>query len=171
MKTKGLFMAMAFIAFIGMVTATAQNTNDNASKKRITREELVEKRIQRMQCQLKMDDATTAKFTPLYKEYLRELGNCHKTAGVSFDRKKVCTDSERINRMEKRFECRQKMLDTQKEYFGKFKKILNAQQLETLFSNHGKADAFKKYRKFNHRQGNQAACNRNGFHHNNQCKR
>lgn len=90
--------------------------------------------------QLMLDDATTAKFTPLYQEYLEAMkanretmkavngGGCQKKGG-----KAQLSDEELDKMITTRFECQQKCLDTQKKYYDKFKKILTVRQAEQLF--------------------------------------
>lgn len=91
----------------------------------------------RMGKQLMLDDSKLAQFTTLYKEYLTALKNCrpapedHSAEKV---KKSERTDAQIQQDIEKGFEMRQKVLDTQKKYYNSFKKILNARQLEKVFS-------------------------------------
>lgn len=133
---KKMLFTLAFAA-ISCTTLFAQNMPEPQKKQRkpIT----IEKQVNRMANQLMLDDATAAKFAPLYKEYLESLQgccaqNCCKKAAACPKSNATLTDKEIEARIEKRFEMQQQRLDIQKKYFDKFKKILNAKQLEKVFA-------------------------------------
>lgn len=84
--------------------------------------------------QLMLDDAKLAQFTSLYKEYLTALKDCRPAPEENQVKPYERTDAQIQQDMEKRFEIRQKVLDTQKKYYASFKKILNARQLEKVFN-------------------------------------
>lgn len=173
MKAKKILLAMAVVAFLGNVQVFAQNTTDATSKVKFDMNELMDKRCNRMVSELSLDDATAAKFTPLYREYMNELRANHTNA-VRCNKKGQCSDAERLECMENGFNMRQKMLDTQKKYYDKFKKILNARQLETMFCRQGhhggrhfsgdykkfaQSDKYKMYR--NHARHHSGECSQN----------
>lgn len=135
MKTKRFILAFAVVALMGNTQLFAQETRTINRERKIDMNELLEKRIQRMENQLALDEATAAKFAPLYKEYMNALRQCHPAVERG-ERCAECTDAERTARIERRMDCRQKMLDTQKKYYKEFKKILNARQLEMVFGRH-----------------------------------
>lgn len=133
---KKMLFTLAFAA-ISCTTLFAQNMPEPQKKQRkpIT----IEKQVNRMANQLMLDDATAAKFAPLYKEYLESLQgccaqNCCKKATACPKSNTTLTDKEIEARIEKRFEMQQQRLDIQKKYYDKFKKILNAKQLEKVFA-------------------------------------
>lgn len=124
---------MVVAAIISCGNLSAQSPQSTTPRKQINPEELMEKRIQLLQDKLALDEATAAKFTPLYKEYMKEMRACHFNRG-EFKRDTNMSDSEREKCIERGLECKQKMLDTQEKYYKQFKGILNARQLEILFS-------------------------------------
>lgn len=133
---KKMLFTLAFAA-ISCTTLFAQNMPEPQKKQRkpIT----IEKQVNRMANQLMLDDATAAKFAPLYKEYLESLQgccaqSCCKNTAACPKSNATLTDKEIEARIEKRFEMQQQRLDIQKKYFDKFKKILNAKQLEKVFA-------------------------------------
>lgn len=133
---KKMLFTLAFAA-ISCTTLFAQNMPEPQKKqcKPIT----IEKQVNRMANQLMLDDATTAKFAPLYKEYLENLQgccaqSCYKNTATCPKSNATLTDKEIEARIEKRFEMQQQRLDIQKKYYDKFKKILNAKQLEKVFA-------------------------------------
>ena len=93
----------------------------------------------RMAKRLMLDDATTAKFAPIYKEYLTELQNCVKNcpnaANCPANGQKctAMTDADIEKCMEQRFDMQQKKLDIRKNYYKKLKSVLNMKQMQTLF--------------------------------------
>lgn len=99
----------------------------------MTPEQRMDMQATRMGKQLMLDDSKLAQFTTLYKEYLTALKDCRPTP--EGEKVKPCerTDAQIQQEIEKGFEMRQKVLDTQKKYYNSFKKILNARQLEKVF--------------------------------------
>ena len=139
MRTNRLFLALAFAFVLGGSNVFAQSPdNDKQPRKqrqRPTPEQMTEFQAKRMENRLMLDDATAAKFIPLYKEYLQALKDCRKpdeaqTGKRNFER----TDEEIEQAIQDRFDRQQKALDTKKKYFDSFKKILNARQLEKVFA-------------------------------------
>lgn len=133
---KKMLFTLAFAA-ISCTTLFAQNMPEPQKKQR--KPVTIEKQVNRMANQLMLDDATAAKFAPLYKEYLENLQgycaqNCCKKAAACPKSNATLTDKEIEARIEKRFEMQQQRLDIQKKYYDKFKKILNAKQLEKVFA-------------------------------------
>lgn len=132
MKTRNILLIAAFTAFMANAQAFAQQTSSATRQNRADVNELLEKRSERMKSLLKLDDATAAKFSPLYKEYLTELKACHPSR-TNKKEQKLCCDADKKQQMERELECREKMIKTQKKYYKEFEKFLNAEQLETLF--------------------------------------
>lgn len=165
MKTKAILLVAAIAAFMTSTQVIAQNANNTSRQNRADVNELLDKRCHRMQNHLNLDEATAAKFAPLYKEYLKELKACHPTTCKTTNKSK-CTDAEKKACMEKRFDYREKMLKTQKKYYHQFEKFLTADQLQTLFS--PKRHAGNKCDKMSKRNGqchhkahkNHARCNK-----------
>lgn len=128
MKKNRLLLLVATIA-LTCGSLVAQNTKE---EKRVTEEQRIEKKVQRIQEMLCLDDETSAKFAPMYKAYTQEMKACHKAPDPNI-KKEGRTDEQIKERMKGHFEMRQKMLDTQEKYFNEFQKILNARQLEKIF--------------------------------------
>lgn len=92
--------------------------------------------LKRLEGRLMLDEETAAKFAPLYKEYLEALRNCRPECPKEKGQKE-CTDAEIEKRLEEHIACERKRLDVQEEYLQKFKKILNARQLQAVMSPKG----------------------------------
>ena len=145
MKTTRLFSTLILAVCLGCGTLMAQNAPQKVCPAKagkgtcakMTPEQRMDMQATRMGKQLMLDDAKLAQFTTLYKEYLTALKDCRPApAEPSAEAVKPCerTDAQIQQDIEKRFEVRQKVLDTQKKYYNSFKKILNARQLEKVFS-------------------------------------
>ena len=92
----------------------AQNAQDAPAQRRVkqkpTPEQMMDRHVKMMEKRLVMDDATAAKFTPLYKEYLQAMKDCRPA--VNKDVKKAeMTDAEIEKAIQDRFDARQKALD------------------------------------------------------------
>ena len=132
---KKMFLGAAF-ALMLVMPANAQR-NQNAQN--MSPEQAIEMKTNRMAKRLMLDDATTAKFAPIYKEYLTELQNCVKNcpnaANCPANGQKCAamTDADIEKCMEQRFDMQQKKLDIRKNYYKKLKSVLNMKQMQTLF--------------------------------------
>lgn len=142
MKTTHLLSTLILTVCLGFGSVMAQNTApqvcpekaEKPCKVKLTPEQRMEAQAQRMGKQLMLDDAKLAQFTSLYKEYLTALKECRPAAKENKVKPCERTDAQIQQDIEQRFEVRQKVLDTQKKYYASFKKILNARQLEKVFS-------------------------------------
>lgn len=132
---KKMFLGAAF-ALMLVMPANAQR-NQNAQK--ISPEQAIEMKTNRMAKRLMLDDATTAKFAPIYKEYLTELQecvkNCPNAANCPLNGQKCAamTDADIEKCMEQRFDMQQKKLDIRKNYYKKLKSVLTMKQMQALF--------------------------------------
>ncbi|MBQ8269603.1 MAG: hypothetical protein IJZ22_00155 [Bacteroidaceae bacterium] len=112
-------------------------------KQKLTPEQRMDMWVIKMQNKLMLDDATAAKFAPIYKEYLQAMMECCKPAAKKCEN---LTDEQIKEGIGKRLEARQKALDVEKKYFKKLSSVLNGRQLQQVFC---KKDGFswKKGRK------------------------
>ena len=127
MKTKFIYVVLAVLFMGSQMTLSAQE-KDNKEKK-----------------QLMLDDATAAKFTPIYEKYLKELRDCRmmnreprvkkETAqGTEAKTAKgtprpVMTDAEIAKMLKGQFAQSRKMLDIRE----KFSKILSQKQIMKIY--------------------------------------
>lgn len=136
MKTRLMTLVVMMAVSMGSFGLMAQNTSDAPAQKRAkqrpTPEQMMDMHVKMMEKKLVMDDATAAKFTPLYKEYLQAMKDCRPAVNKEL-KKAELTDAEIEKAIQDRFDARQKALDVQKKYFKKFKEVLNAKQLEKVF--------------------------------------
>lgn len=130
-----ILMAAVFVAISSF--ATAQEKKENG---RPTPEQMIEWRVKKAEKGLMLDDAKSAQFASIYKEYLLEKAKCRP----EIVRGKELTDADIKKNIKSRMDAKQKSLDIDKKYFGKLEKILNAKQLHKIFSNKGDAPRMGK---------------------------
>lgn len=139
MKTKNLKVVAFIILLIGFATqANAQTAKRGAARQKMSVEKRDSLQCQRMANELMLNDATMAKFTPLYMNYLTELRNVwgsDKKADKKrdFGAMKERTDAEIYKSMEDRFTKSQKVLDIRTKYYKEFKRFLTAKQVEKIY--------------------------------------
>lgn len=119
---------MAMMLAVG-ADASAQKRNKKSVECTGGNKVCAEACAQRLSAKLLLDDATAAKFEPLYKEYMEALAACRvqKPEGEP-------TDAARIENLENRFEAQAKAAAVKKTYVGKFAKILTPRQVEQVMS-------------------------------------
>jgi hypothetical protein len=138
MKTKFMIVALMFLQ-MGIV-ANAQEKQDKQDK--LARPQFNAEKMDSMQCHhmvddLLLNDATEAKFEPLYMKYLSDMRNLRtpqktdaKQGNPEF---KEQTDAEVQKMLEDRFSNEQKMLDLKVKYYKEFKRILSPKQLARIY--------------------------------------
>ncbi len=137
-----------FLFGLGMALLCSQvvNAQENRQRhQRMSKEEMQEMQMKRMVKELKLDEATTAKFTPIYKEYQEAMAalqperpeftapqgeNEGKDVSKKEERKArpQLTDEQIDKMMEKRFEQAKKQTNLRETYYKKFRTILSAEQ-------------------------------------------
>ena len=73
MKMKFIYVILAALLVGSQMSLSAQNKE---KKQRPTQEQMVQMQTNQMVKTLMLDDATAAKFTPVYEKYLKELREC-----------------------------------------------------------------------------------------------
>lgn len=99
-----------------------------------------------MSAELMLDDKTSAQFTDVYQQYLKEMDDCreeHRKAMAENcpegrpecvrGEKPALTDAEIEARIENRFAHNRKMLDIREKYYKELKQILTPRQLQKIY--------------------------------------
>ena len=76
MKTKFIYVVLAVLFMGSQMTLSAQEKDNKEKKQRPTPEQMMQMQTNQMVKALMLDDATAAKFTPIYEKYLKELRDC-----------------------------------------------------------------------------------------------
>lgn len=130
MKQTILTLILAFCATM----ATAQNAETGALQKRISTTTLAEQKAK----ELKLDDAGTAWFVPLYIEYQDTLRGVRR-AIMDVSERKVSKEMKKMDdatvkrTILKSFDIEEQSLALKRIYFERFSEKLTAQQLFTIF--------------------------------------
>lgn len=176
MKMKFIYVILAALLIGSQMTLSAQNKEDNKEKKqRPTPEQVAQMQTNQMVKALMLDDATAAKFTPVYEKYLKELRECRmmnrkakaeKAKGTEADAKKEVqrpsmTDAEIATMLRNQFTQSRKVLDVREKYYNEFSKILSQKQIMRIYQlEKNNANKFKK--EFDRRKGQKPG---QGHHH------
>lgn len=168
MKTKFIYVLLAALLMGSQMTLSAQNKENKQRKQRPNPEQLVKMQTDRMVKALMLDDATSAKFTPVYEKYLNELRECrmmnHKPRvkrdvpqgteanDAAEAQKPQMTDAEIAKQIKDQFAQSRKMLDIREKYYNDFSKILSQKQIMKIYQmERNNAEKFKK--EFDRRKG------------------
>ena len=151
MKTKYFWMlVVAFVMGTQVMNAQANKPKEKKEHKRPTMEQISEMQSRRIVDELGLDDKTAAKFTDVYKKYMKEMNglrlkNMPKKSDMKKDepnKPKSFTDAEVDKMMRNRFTQARKMLDIREKYYNEFRKFLSAKQVQKVFDkgmdNHGR---------------------------------
>ena len=151
MKTKYFWMlVVAFVMGTQVMNAQANKPKEKKEHKRPTMEQISEMQSRRIVDELGLDDKTAAKFTDVYKKYMKEMNDLRlknmpkktdmKKDGVNKPRN--FTDAEVDKMMRDRFAQARKMLDIREKYYDEFRKFLSPKQVQKVYDqgmdNHGR---------------------------------
>ena len=142
MKTKFIYVILAAL-LIGSQTISAQNKDNKTNKQRPTPEQMIQRQANQMVTTLMLDDATAAKFTPVYEKYLKDLSECrmmnrrerprNNNAEATPATKPVLTDAEIEKQIKDQFAQSRKILDVREKYYDEFRKILSPKQIMKIY--------------------------------------
>lgn len=143
-------LVVAFVMGTQVMNAQANKPKEKKEHKRPTMEQISEMQSRRIVDELGLDDKTAAKFTDVYKKYMKEMNDLRlKNMPKKSDKKKdepnkpkSFTDAEVDKMMRNRFTQARKMLDIREKYYNEFRKFLSAKQVQKVFDkgmdNHGR---------------------------------
>lgn len=166
MKTKFMYVVLAVLLMGSQMTLSAQNTDDREKKQCPTPEQMMQMQTKQIVKTLMLDDATAAKFTPVYAKYLKDLRECRvmshkaraektKVQGTDANAKKerpFMTDDKIATMLRNQFTQSRKMLDVREKYYNEFSKILSQKQILKIYQQE-KLNANKFRKEFDRRKG------------------
>jgi hypothetical protein len=123
------------------LSAAAQQQNDSRkqfkNREKPDKEALFEKKCKKVADKLMLDDATAAKFIPVYKEYLNELiANFDSENNRKSD--KEISDADIDSAVSDRFAKARKTVDIREKYYREFRKFLTARQAKSALKYGGR---------------------------------
>lgn len=134
---KNKLMILALVIMSNAAFAQTPSERSKASKENY-HQKMMEMRINYVRENLVLNDGEMEKFIPIYKEKLEKITAIRKDSKqASRDLRKnieSLTEAEVDARMKKKFETQQEVLNIEKEYYEKFKKVTSAKNLVTLQS-------------------------------------
>ena len=156
MKTKIFYVCMV-VVLMGTQVLNAQDVKVKRDRKHITMEMVAERQAAKIVNELGLDDQTAAKFTDVYKKYMKEQDDVRKEFAPDFKMRgkmekgkdgaeakiKVFapTDEQVDKMMRDRFKQSRKMLDIREKYYDEFRKFLSPKQVQKVYDqgqmNHG----------------------------------
>ncbi|MDR0421152.1 MAG: hypothetical protein LBH30_06875 [Prevotellaceae bacterium] len=149
MKKLLILLLSAAICFSAAAQQKLEKKQRFGNDKKPNREEIIETKCKKAADKLMLDDATTAKFTPVYKAYLNELSE-----NIKFNKPKTdgeMNDAAIDENMQEYFVKMRKTVDIREKYYKEFRTFLTAKQTKTamkLFD--GKHRKNKQFTDFNH---------------------
>ena len=147
MKTKYFFMLM-IACLMGVQMVSAQQDSENRRpRKRMSMEQVAEMQASKVVKELGLDDKTAAKFTDVYKKYMKELDDVRKAEfanfakgkerGEAMKKRQAPTDEDIDKMMRARFAQSRKVLDIREKYYDEFRKFLSPKQVQKVYDQMG----------------------------------
>lgn len=127
---KNIIIAASLLLLAGATAFAQENRKED---KKMSPEQKLEMKANRMAGKLLLSDEETAKFTPVFKEYIKS-DRAIKAKYRPEDRKKANLSNSEIDAsIRKEFKKSQEILDLRVEYYEKFSKVLSARQIREMY--------------------------------------
>ena len=147
MKTKYFFMLMV-ACLMGVQMVNAQpNPENKRPRNRMNMEQVAEMQAAKVVKDLGLDDKTAARFTDVYKKFMKEIDDVRKEEFANFARGKegadgkkkmqAPTDEDIDKMMRARFVQSRKVLDIREKYYDEFHKFLSPKQVQKVYDQVG----------------------------------
>ena len=160
MKTKYFFVLIAaFVMGTQVMNAQRHEYGKKMNHKRgeISMETVAEMQANKIIGELGLDDKTAAKFTDVYKKYMKEMNDLRKeympkVKAGEVSMSSMPTDAEVDKMMRNRFKQSRETLDIREKYYDEFRKFLSPKQVEKVY-NQGMMNQGKFHKEMNRRAG------------------
>ena len=127
---------MKKIVILAISAILAVNMSAQEQKKEgkaLSKEERIEMDIQRLTNELYLSDKQAEKFASTYREYAGKMNELfEKNKPENFEKGKVLSEEELDKMAKKRFANLKEMANLQEKFYDKFRKDLNARQVEKV---------------------------------------
>lgn len=160
-----MYVVLATLLIGSQLSLSAQNKANQEKKQRPTPEQMMQMQTILMIKSLMLDDATAAKFTPIYQKYVKELRECRmmnikprvkkdetQATEATKTPRSAMTDADIAKMLKDQFAQSRKMLDIREKYYNEFSKILSQQQILKIYQQE-KSNASKFKKEFDRRKG------------------
>ena len=160
MKTKYFFVLVAaFVMGIQVMNAQRHEYGKKMNHKRgeISMETVAEMQANKIIGELGLDDKTAAKFTDVYKKYMKEMNDLRKeympkVKAGEVSMSSMPTDAEVDKMMRNRFKQSRETLDIREKYYDEFRKFLSPKQVQKIYDQ-GQMNQGKFFKEMNRRAG------------------
>ena len=162
MKIKYFFVLMV-ACLMGVQMVNAQpNSENRRPRNRMNMEQVAEGQAKKFVNELGLDDKTAARFTDVYKQYMKELDDVRKEGFESMmkenrpddakGKRPEMTDEDIDKMMRNRFLQSRKTLDIREKYYDEFRKFLSPKQVQKIYDQ-GQFDQGRFQNEMNRRAG------------------
>ena len=138
---------MKKIMILAVSAILAVNMNAQEQKKEgkaLSKEERIEWEIKRLTNELFLSDKQAEKFAVTYREYAGKMNELlEKNKPENFEKGKVLSEEELDKMAKKRFANLKEMANLQEKFYDKFRKELNARQVEKVMRPVPACEGFK----------------------------
>ena len=160
MKTKYFFVLIAaFVMGTQVMNAQRHEYGKKMNHKRgeISMETVAEMQANKIIGELGLDDKTAAKFTDVYKKYMKEMNDRRKeympkVKAGEVSMSSMPTDAEVDKMMRNRFKQSRETLDIREKYYDEFRKFLSPKQVQKVYDQ-GQMNQGKFFKEMNRRAG------------------
>ena len=160
MKTKYFFVLIAaFVMGTQVMNAQRHEYGKKMNHKRgeISMETVAEMQANKIIGELGLDDKTAAKFTDVYKKYMKEMNDLRKeympkVKAGEVSMSSMPTDAEVDKMMRNRFKQSRETLDIREKYYDEFRKFLSPKQVQKIYDQ-GQMNQGKFFKEMNRRAG------------------
>ena len=160
MKTKYFFVLIAaFVMGTQVMNAQRHEYGKKMNHKRgeISMETVAEMQANKIIGELGLDDKTAAKFTDVYKKYMKEMNDLRKeympkVKAGEVSMSSMPTDAEVDKMMRNRFKQSRETLDIREKYYDEFRKFLSPKQVQKVYDQ-AQMNQGKFFKEMNRRAG------------------
>ena len=160
MKTKYFFVLVAaFVMGTQVMNAQRHEYGKKMNHKRgeISMETVAEMQANKIIGELGLDDKTAAKFTDVYKKYMKEMNDLRKeympkVKAGEVSMSSMPTDAEVDKMMRNRFKQSRETLDIREKYYDEFRKFLSPKQVQKIYDQ-GQMNQGKFFKEMNRHAG------------------
>ena len=106
----------------------------DASKQRVSREQLAEKQAKMIAAEMDMNEETSKRFIDTYCQYQKDLWTLYpRTEGQRKGNASNMTDAEAEQAIKDRFARSQNILNLREQYYSKYSQFLTQQQIQRVY--------------------------------------
>ena len=146
---------------ISAILAVNMSAQEQKKECKLSKEERIELDIKRLTNELYLSDKQAEKFAATYREYAGKMNELfEKNTPENFEKGKVLSEEELDKMAKKRFANLKEMANLQEKFYDKFRKDLNARQVEKVMRPVPACEGFRPGCPKQHFEGCKPGCGR-----------